>query len=83
MPIYPKLARRLGKEGIVLLRLTIDERGRLRDVEVLKKAGSGLDEAAIKAMRESAFKPAEKNGKPIACRVRAPIRFVLRSTAND
>ncbi len=83
MPIYPKLARQLGKEGTVLLRLTIDERGHLLGVEVLKRAGSGLDEAAVKAMRESAFRPAEKNGKPIACRVRAPIRFVLRSAGND
>lgn len=83
MPRYPRLARELGKEGTVLLRLTIDERGSLTHVEVLQRAGSGFDEEAVRAARESRFSPARINGKAVACRAQLPVRFVLRSSEND
>lgn len=78
MPIYPMLARRLGKEGKVVLRLTIDEKGNLLNVEVIEEAGYGFTEAAIEAVKKSTFTPAMKNGKPIASRALLPIRFTLR-----
>jgi protein TonB len=83
LPKYPRLARELGKEGTVLLRLTIDERGRLLRVELVKKAGSGFDEEAVRAVKSSTFSPAKKGGKPVLCRAQLPIRFVLRSNEND
>jgi protein TonB len=83
LPKYPRLARELGKEGTVLLRLTIDERGRLMNVEVVKPAGSGFDEEAVQAVKSSTFSPAKKGGKPVMCRAHLPIRFVLRSSGND
>ena len=83
LPRYPRLAREIGKEGTVLLCLTIDERGRLVDVELLEPAGSGFDEEAVQAIKKSTFSPATRNGKPVTCRAHLPIRFVLRSTKND
>jgi periplasmic protein TonB len=83
LPKYPRLARELGKEGTVLLRLTIDDRGRLLDVEVLKRAGSGFDEEAVRAVRDSSFSPAKINGRPVSCRAQLPIRFVLNSAEKD
>ena len=81
-PKYPRFARERGKEGTVLLRLTIDERGRLIDVEVLKPAGFGFDEEAVRSVRSSSFRAARRNGKPVICRAHLPIRFVLRSKDN-
>ena len=78
MPRYPFRARELGKEGTVLLQITIDELGRLVDVEVLKQAGSGFDEAALQAVRSSTFKPARRNGRPVLCKARLPIVFQLK-----
>ena len=77
MPIYPLLARRLGKEGKVLLRLTIDERGNLLGVDVIEKGGYGFTEAAVEAVRKSTFLPAKKEGKPIASRALLFVRFRL------
>ncbi len=77
-PVYPEQARRLGQEGKVLLRLSIDERGTLQKVEVLKSAGCGFDEAAVEAVKRSTFRPATIEGKPAPCIARLPIRFVLR-----
>ncbi len=78
MPVYPLLARRLGKEGRVLLRLTIDEKGRLINLEVLEGAGYGFTESAVDAVRKSTFLSAKKEGKPIPSRALLPIKFTLR-----
>lgn len=80
MPVYPPVAKRLQKEGNVLLRVTIDERGRAVDVEIVKGAGFGFDEEAVKAVRCSTFVPAKKEGKPLGCKVLLPIRFVLKQS---
>ncbi|MGA2027730.1 MAG: energy transducer TonB [Syntrophobacteraceae bacterium] len=77
VPSYPALAKRLEKEGTVLLRVTIDEQGRPLEIVVLKKAGFGFDEEAVKAVKDSSFVPAKRDGKPLACRALLPIRFVL------
>ncbi|MCX8118460.1 MAG: TonB family protein [Desulfobacterota bacterium] len=78
MPVYPVMARRMGKEGRVLLRLTIDERGALVSVEVVENGGYGFTEAALEAVQKSTFLPAYRDGKPVACRALLPIRFQLR-----
>ena len=77
MPVYPMMARRLGRGGKVMLKLTIDEEGNLLDVKVVDKAGYGFTEAAVEAVKKSTFLPAKKDGKPIASRALLPIRFQL------
>ena len=77
MPVYPLFARRFGKEGKVVLKLTIDEKGNLLNVEVIDKANYGFTEAAVEAVKKSTFLPAKKNGRPIASRAFLPIRFQL------
>lgn len=76
-PEYPYFARRLSKEGKVVLRLFIDEHGRLVSVEIIGKAGYGFDEAAIEAVKASIFRPAKLNGHPVACKALLPVRFKL------
>lgn len=78
MPAYPVLARRLGREGKVVLRLTIDEYGTLKGVEVLEDPGYGFSAAAAEAARKSRFAPARVNGRPIAVKALLPVRFVLK-----
>lgn len=77
-PTYPHIARKLGKEGKVVLRLTLDEKGNLINIEVLQSAPYGFTEAAIEAIKKSKFAPAVHNGKPIPCKAILPVRFVLK-----
>ncbi|MFN3921517.1 MAG: energy transducer TonB [Caldimicrobium sp.] len=77
-PKYPFIARRLGKEGKVVLRLTIDEKGKLTEIEVLEGAGYGFTEAAIEAVKKSTFLPAYINGTPVKAKAILTINFVLR-----
>jgi TonB family protein len=49
-PDYPRLSSRLKEQGAVVLRLTLDEEGRVRGVELVESSGySRLDEAAMSA----------------------------------
>ena len=79
MPVYPLMARRLGKEGRVVLRLTIDEEGNLLEVEVVEGAGFGFTEAAVAAVKKSTFLPARKGEKTVKSKALLPIRFFLRA----
>lgn len=78
MPIYPMMARRLGKEGRVVLKLTIDEKGNLLNVEVVENDRYGFREAAIEAVKKSTFLPATKNGRPVLSQALLSVRFMLR-----
>lgn len=78
MPVYPMMARKLGREGRVVLKLTIDEKGNLLNVEVIERADYGFTEAAMEAVKKSTFLPAKKDGKPIASRALLPIKFQLK-----
>lgn len=77
-PVYPHVLRAAGREGVVRLELLIDAKGVVRKVTVLKSAGDAFDEAAIAAMKNSSFAPAEIEGKAVAVKLRLPIKFRLR-----
>jgi protein TonB len=63
---YPSDARRMGFEGRVVLKVGIDRHGAVRSVRVVKKAGYGFDEAAIRAMWKFTFTPARtRDGQPV------------------
>jgi TonB family protein len=63
---YPGEARRMGLEGQVLLRVGIDRHGAIRSVRVIKKAGYGFDDAAVRAMWKFKFTPARtREGEPV------------------
>jgi protein TonB len=65
---YPKEARALGIEGDVVLRVELDETGKVRRVRVVSGLGHGLDQAAVAAlMRTCRFTPAfDSSGQPVA-----------------
>jgi len=79
IPVYPQIARRLGKEGKVILRLTINENGEVVNIEVIEFAPYGFTESAVDAVKKSKFSPAMKDGRPVACRAILPIRFILKN----
>ncbi|MDD2735459.1 MAG: TonB family protein [Desulfuromonadaceae bacterium] len=77
LPVYPFLARKLGKEGKVLLRLALDEKGKLQGIDTVETSGYGFADAASRAIRKSTFEPATSNGVAVSSMVLVPIRFVL------
>ncbi|GAB1409696.1 hypothetical protein MASR1M90_08500 [Desulfovibrionales bacterium] len=79
MPVFPRMARQRGREGVVILRLRISARGELIAVEVVQKAGYGFDEEALRAAQASIYSPATHNGRHVECTALLPIRFSLRN----
>ncbi|QQS37922.1 MAG: TonB family protein [Ignavibacteriales bacterium] len=75
--VYPEKAKQEGFEGKVILQVFIDETGTVVKSEVLKGAGNGLDEAAIKAVELTKFTPAKVKGKIVKAKVVLPIVFKL------
>jgi TonB family protein len=76
---YTDQAREAGLEGTVILTFVVDEQGRVRDIKVLQGLGSGLTEAAKRAIQICSFSPGERDGKPVPTRVPSfKIRFSLR-----
>ena len=78
IPQYPFAARRRGDEGKVVLKLTIDEKGNLLNIEVIESTGSDFTVSAIEAVKHSKFSPAKKNNTPVVCMALLPIRFALK-----
>jgi TonB family protein len=76
-PEYSDEARRARLSGEVLVQLIIDETGHTRDLKVVRSLGLGLDEEALKAVAKWRFKPATKDGKPVAIIGEAYVGFHL------
>src|SRR5437879_3483898 len=79
LPPYPLVARRLGKEGVVLLEVLVAPDGRAADVRMIRSSGfAPLDESAMTTVRERwRFVPARRDGVAVESRVTVPIRFRL------
>jgi len=77
---YTAEAMRQMIEGDVLLGVVVKADGSVGDVNVKESLDSvyGLDENAVKAMKEWAFKPGTKDGKPVAVRVDVKMKFTLK-----
>src|SRR5207237_10735251 len=79
-PEYPPLARRMGEEGKVMLRVLVNDKGRAERIEIQKSSGSQrLDEAARLAASAALFKPYIEDGKAVAVYAIVPIAFQLNS----
>jgi periplasmic protein TonB len=78
-PAYPEAARKAGQTGVVMLRVTINESGRVSAVRLIRSSGhSLLDDRARTAVQRWIFKPARQNDKPVATQVDVPVRFSLK-----
>lgn len=79
-PAYPLQARRLGLEGLVVLRVQVSALGVPEQVALAQTSGTPLlDEAAQKAVQGWKFVPARRGDTPIAHVVDVPVRFQLRN----
>ena len=75
---YPPEAQAQKLEGRVVLSIDISASGEVTRAEVVEPAGHGFDEAALDAVRQFRFTPAEVDGKPSAVRITYAYDFVLR-----
>jgi protein TonB len=79
-PQYTSEAMRQMIEGVVVLDVVVKSDGKVGDVVVKESLDAiyGLDESAVKAMKQWEFKPGTKDGKPVNVRVEVKMAFTLR-----
>lgn len=77
-PAYTEDARKGRIQGIVILEAIIDVVGNVTDVKVLKGLPLGLTESAVATTKEWKFRPATRNGQPVAVFFNLSIRFSLQ-----
>lgn len=77
-PDYPKNARLRGEQGNVVLEFRVDATGAVESVSVVTSSGfPELDAAALRAVRQARFRPAESDGRPVASTARLTLSFRL------
>lgn len=82
-PKYPDAATKAGTEGMVWTKVSIDENGRVTKVIVTKSDAEIFNQPAIDAAMKWVFKPAMKDGKPVASEVALPFRYKLQGQAGE
>ena len=70
-------ARRQKYEGVCMISVIIDAQGNPQSPRVVQRLGMGLDEKALEAVLKYRFKPAKKDGKPVAVRISVMVNFRL------
>jgi len=76
-PVYPRELIRAAVEGYVKLSVTVDERGNVTGVKVLKADQEAFAEAAVDALRKWQFVEADRSAQKKERHVEVPIRFML------
>ena len=71
-PPYPDTARRAAAEATVDALVGVDADGEVKDIEIVRWAGYGLNEAVVSTVRQLHFRPAMRDGQAV------PIRVLLR-----
>ena len=76
--IYPELAREAGIEGKIFVRAFINTKGMVTAAKIVKGLpNTGLDEAAIQAIKKSRWYPARQRDKKVGIWLTIPIDFSL------
>lgn len=77
-PGYPRISRRMGEQGTVVVRVFINTQGLPEKPEVRTSSGFvRLDQAALDAVQRWRFVPGRRNGTPEPMWFNIPVRFVL------
>ena len=78
-PLYPEIAQEAGIEGVVVVQAFIDEKGRVKETLILKGVpNTGLDEAAMAAIRKTRFRPARQRERAVGVWISIPVNFKLK-----
>jgi protein TonB len=78
-PPYPPVSRRLGETGKVVLRVELDETGRVSAAHLISSSGhERLDAAALAAVRAWRCQPAQRDGQAVRSVAVQPFDFTLQ-----
>ena len=77
-PDYPREARDLNLEGIVIVQVEIDEKGNVTSAKDLCQGPPYLSESSVKAAFQARFSPTTVSGVPVKAKGVITYNFVRR-----
>jgi periplasmic protein TonB len=78
-PPYPKMARKRGYQGTVILSVLVNKEGRAENLWVFESSGYNiLDNTAIDAVKEWLFEPGKQGDTPVDMWVQVPVKFEIK-----
>jgi protein TonB len=78
--VYPEIAKEAGIEGTIYIQSYIDEKGLVLNSVVNKgMPGTGLDEAAMDAIKKTKFIPAQQRDRNVGVWIAIPVTFKLNT----
>ncbi len=77
-PGYTEEARMSRIQGVVLLQAVLDREGNVTRLRVLKGLPLGLTESALETVEQWKYKPATRNGIPVAVYLHLAINFSIQ-----
>ncbi|APR83766.1 TonB family protein / TonB-dependent receptor [Minicystis rosea] len=78
---YPEAERAAGKAATVVLQVAISATGTVDDAVVMESAGPAFDAAALAAVKQFVFEPAEIDDKPGPVKILYKYTFTLKPEA--
>ncbi len=76
---YPSQALRNGVEGRVFVSFTVDQKGDVTDVKIVKGLGYGLDEETMRAIKTlPRFIPGKQNGREVSVSFTVPVTYKIQ-----
>jgi protein TonB len=77
--VYPEIAQEAGIEGTVVIQAFVNKKGKVTETVVLKGiANTGLDDAAMTAIKKTKFKPAKQRDRDVGVWISIPVNFRLK-----
>jgi TonB family protein len=77
-PQYSEEARKARYQGTVVLEAIVRKDGSIDILRIVRSLGFGLDENAIKALKQWRFRPGMKNGEAVDVALNIEVNFNLR-----
>ena len=78
VPEYPSLALKAGIEGKVFVKMWVDNKGKVREVRILRSNNDVFNDVSVEAAKQFVFTPAYMNNGPVSVWVAFPFVFRLK-----
>ena len=78
---YPEAEKASGRTASVVVQIAISATGSVDAVKVIESAGAAFDAAAVVAIQQFLFEPAEVNNRPAPIRINYRYDFVIKEEA--
>jgi TonB family protein len=75
-PAYPEIPSDAEPNGVVVMLVGINTKGRVELVHVLRSSNAAFEASAVSTVQTWKFSPAKKNGKPIPVQVSVEMHFL-------